>query len=545
MIEAAEAHGARHAYEEGSRYEAIEIRYKSRWGGWRTKKFRNGREFDTWLDKMERVPGFEIDPDSVEGHSEEYLRSLMAYEEGSRVPDGWDNGQVEGEDKTDEPGEEGSDTPDGNGNQKKRAGEVIEEMYALVSDDGYMLGATDGWSDARSKSYWRYSVDNSHLDGGAELMTLVNVPLALAEKFKDMGTSAQRFSDGYDAWAAARKFSRGSGIRLAASEREAASGLYGHSKRVQADCEGCIRRVQKSAATIARNVYARNEKVAEFLATHARRADSLPAQILVAALKEVGPKVATQMRLAELRLNQQVNKTPAHTDIMAHLAKQPKVALAQVQSKVVFADLLSAAQDLHTNGLIAFDGVTIAKVTDADAQTGEGIKETTNKNASGAANIKYLASLSPQEKVKILATVAKHYGVSVQKIEAEVTDPEAEALYEYIGNDSGLQRHVYQEFKRMHLVSDKTAKSYGLYGFGEKVAKLGLQACTDLRHEAGKIAHDLHHRRADRHAAINDFFANHSKQANCQFSRLLSASYPELKTASAPTTVQGWLEWAN
>lgn len=454
-----------------------------------------------------------------------------AYEEGSRVPDGWDNGQVEGKKKTDKPGEEGSDTPDGSGNQTKRAGkkptpaekaeakklfdkwraeaeggemddldeswqnfldgdltlkeikanpptkeaaskvaEVIEEMYALVSEDGYMLGATDDWSDARSKSFWRYSVDDDHLAEG-KLMTLVNVPLPMAEKFKDMGTHAQTFNDGYDAWAAARRFAKGSGVRLAV-EKEAATGLYGHTKRVQADCEGCIGRVRKAATQIARNVYARNEQVAEFLATHARRADSLPAQLLVAALREAGPKVARQVRLAELRLDHLANKTPAHKAVWAALGTQSKVALNQVQSKEAFADLLSATQDMVTMGLVAFDGVTVAKVTDADAQTGEDIKQTTDKNA---------------------------------------------------------------------------ARNYGLYGFGEKVAKLGLQACSDLRHEAGKIAHDLHRRRADRHAAITDFFANHSKQAKCAYSRLLAASYPELKVASArnaPRTVQAWLEWA-
>lgn len=627
-------------------------------------------------------------------------QAKTAYEEGSRVPDGWDNGQIEGKDKTDEPGEEGSDTPDGNGNQKKRAGkkptpaekaeaeklfkkwraeadgaemddldeswqnfldgdlslkdlkanpptkeasskvaEVIEEMYALVTDDGYMLGATDDWHDARSKSYWRPFVDEDHVAEG-KLMTLANVPLHLAEKFKDMGTSAQMFDDGYAAWKSAKHFVKGPGTKLAAAEKEAATGLYGHTKRIQADCEGCVRKVQKSATNIARTVYARNAQVAEFLATHARRADSLPAKILVSALQGMGPKVASEVtavedresRLAELRMKQAASKSLAHRTLLNRLATVNEVPLASFQ-EVHMAKLLEAAEDLQKLGLVTFDGVTVAKVTDADAQTGEGIKETTDKNASGsgASNAKYLAGLAPPMKAKILAAVAKHYGTSVSAIEGEVTDSDAEALYEYLAFDHGLAMQVYRDFQKMRLASGpcleghavallqrisqtayhddlrslfekelgiptrefsehlmaldmakmislqkasgpkgktlmvyrptpaglayladvkagKTAaRTYGLYGYSEKVAKLGLQACADLRHEAGKVAHDLHTRRTAHYAAINDFFANHSKTAKCMYSKLLSASYPELKEAktasSIPQTVQGWLEW--
>lgn len=646
------------------------------------------------------------------GHSDEDVSHIdirvkkTAYEEGSRVPDGWDNGHIEGEPDTDVPGDEGSEIPDGNGNQHKRAGkkptaaekaeaeklfkkwredaqgaemddldeswenflagdlslkdlkknpptkeasvkeagETIAEMYALVSDDGYMLGATDDWHDARSKSYWRPFVDEDHVAEG-KLMTLVNVPLNLAEKFKDMGTNAQWYSDGYEAWTAARRFVKGPGTKLASAEKEAASGLYGHTKRIQADCEGCVRKVQKSASDIARNVYARNAQVAEFLATHSRRADSLPAKILVAALQGLGPKVASEMaavetresRLAELRIKQASSKSPAHEALLTRLASVSEVPLATIQG-IHMAKLLSAAEDLKKQGFVTFDGVTVAKVTDADSQTGEGIKSVTDKNASGsgAANAKYLNSLDPPAKAKILQSVAKHYGVTVPKIEAELTDSDAEALYEYLAFDHSLAVQVLRHFQKVRLLaSDKTAsgvcleapavallkrisqtaysddmrsmferelgipthlfsehlmaldmakmislqkgtgpkgksimvnritseglkyladakvgknaaRTYGLYGFGEKVAKLGLQACADLRHEAGKTAHDLHTRRAAHHASINDFFANHSKTAKCMYSKLLSASYPEMaaaKTASLPNSVQGWLEW--
>jgi len=420
--------------------------------------------------------------------------SKTAYEEGSRVPDGWDNGHIENKPVTDEPGEEGSDTPDGNGNQHKRAGtsrtaEVVDTMFALVTEDGYMLGATDDPQDAHNKAFWLRTVDTEHFESGAKIMPLTNVPMSLAEKFKDMGTTAQRFSDGYQAWDAAKRFSKGLGTRLASAEKEAGTGLYGHTKRVQADCESCVRRVQKTAAQIAKKAYSKHEGVAEFLSVHAKRAESLPAQILVAALGQIGPKVARQMRLAELRDRAKVGAANvALWDALT--AKEAQVAAAGPLATVLweklgsqevkladlaplglhFADVLTAAEALKTAGLVVFEGIKIAKVTDGDSQTGEGVTQTT----------------------------------------------------------------------------DKTARAYGLYGFGEKVAQLGLQACTELRHEAGKTAYDLHSRRTAHHAAINDFFSNHSKQAKCMYSRLLAASYPDLpkgKTASVPTSVQGWLEW--
>lgn len=64
---------------------------------------------------------------------------------------------------------------------------------------------------------------------------------------------------------------------------------------------------------------------------------------------------------------------------------------------------------------------------------------------SGAANAAFLRQ-SPL-KNKILQSVAKHYNTSVSAMLGELTDPDAEAVYEYIGNDAGLQMQVYRDFK--------------------------------------------------------------------------------------------------
>jgi hypothetical protein len=50
----------------------------------------------------------------------------------------------------------------------------------------------------------------------------------------------------------------------------------------------------REAEKIAKAAYTKDEKVAPFLATHAKRADSLPAKILVSALNSIGPKVALE-----------------------------------------------------------------------------------------------------------------------------------------------------------------------------------------------------------------------------------------------------------
>lgn len=91
------------------------------------------------------------------------------------------------------------------------------------------------------------------------------------------------------------------------------------------------------------------------------------------------------------------------------------------------------------------------------------IASTKTAGGSGAANAAFLRQ-SPL-KNKILQAVAKHYGTSVKEIEAELTDPDAEAVFEYIGNDAALQMQVYREFstfsKNKHAAAKAPAKLKG------------------------------------------------------------------------------------
>jgi len=74
---------------------------------------------------------------------------------------------------------------------------------------------------------------------------------------------------------------------------KAATGLYGYTRAVQADCEASVRKLQRKAASVARAAWNKDERVAEFLTTHAKRGKSRSARVLLAALKEIGPKVAS------------------------------------------------------------------------------------------------------------------------------------------------------------------------------------------------------------------------------------------------------------
>jgi hypothetical protein len=105
------------------------------------------------------------------------------------------------------------------------------------------------------------------------------------------------------------------------------------------------------------------------------------------------------------------------------------------------------------------------------------------------------------------------------------------------------------------LAQSKTATekeaAYGLYGFPNRTASLGLRACSELRQHVGSVAYDLHQRRVAMYEQITGFLRQHSKQSRCHYSRILLSSYPDApprpKEASekeaAPASVDSWLSW--
>lgn len=256
---------------------------------------------------------------------------------------------------------------------------------------------------------------------------------------------------------------------LTKTTREAASGLYGHTKATQRDVEASVRKIQRRSAKIAKVLWQRDERVASFMAAHAKRAQSEPAKLLVASLKAMAPKVASTSRGA-LDSDQEILYDAlmliAENDGAAYRAKDPRKAVERA-----FVDYRESQIDN-----LDYDFKTVQKV--------------------------------------LVKDLAKAWRASNRS------------------------------------ASEKEA-GFGLYGYRAKTAQLGLNACTEVRAYAGQVAYDLHSRRATRHEIITGFLKEHSKRAQCGYSRLLLSSYPDPTTRVAsqpeacetPVSVAGWLSW--
>lgn len=78
----------------------------------------------------------------------------------------------------------------------------------------------------------------------------------------------------------------------------------------------------------------------------------------------------------------------------------------------------------------------------------------------------------------------------------------------------------------------------GLYGFKERTARLSLAACSDLYHQAGLIAADLHGRKTAAYDQVTGFLKEHSKQGKCAYSALLLEAYPSAPAQEVSAPVQ-------
>jgi hypothetical protein len=308
--------------------------------------------------------------------------------------------------------EDASDLPDGEGNREKRASELTDQASRLAH---YLQDM---------------GVPREHL--GVRTATTVDVevvswwiPRTASEAISDDAGMSDAFMDGMKrmGFRPVGRSSWGSGMVTVTTDvsrrgttievtvpntgrtaAQAPGGLYGFPKSVQADCEASARKVARQAAVLAKRIYAKDAKVADFLGTHHKRAKSLTAKVLLNAMQEIGPRTASEK---------------------------------------------------------------------ADEEPGSQLPDE-GESAPG-----------------------------------------------------------------------KTASDYGLYGFRAKTASLGLGACAELREATGRMAYDLHKRRASRHAQITSFLKTHCKEAKCASSQLLSDCYPgaDCKVASAPVSVNDWLSW--
>ena len=114
--------------------------------------------------------------------------------------------------------------------------------------------------------------------------------------------------------------------------------------------------------------------------------------------------------------------------------------VAPIAKKVIKGDVQGAREKAES--------VADAPCGTKDAATGRLVPTSkTMTEGAGNANAAYLNKTDLKD--KILRAVAKHYGISTDAAEDELVDPDAEAVYEYIGNDPGLRMRVYNEYKTM------------------------------------------------------------------------------------------------
>lgn len=392
----------------------------------------------------------------------------------------WEPGERE-EDSHQEP--EGSDVP-GVGDDKRAS---TFNLYGVVKGQELVAAA----------EAVQVAIQRAMQDGG-DVVKLRNVPEHVAAQLVDLGTPASRLA-GATALRMARQYMGKTAHDLEAAyfgTREAAGGAYGFPKRLQADCDAASRRIAKQAARIAKSIYAKDARVAEFWATHGERANSLPARVLGAALSDMVPRTAS-----------------GDIDSAKIAALQAKRDL--VAGRTAGGPFTGKGWDAHRKWL--------GEVQHAQPET-----------------------VTPSRAKQIIqqAKGRSSYGSWSDQLSRVMTQGE----YRYV-KDFQRTRSEHSSFLDAlgALARGKKAAKYGLYGYRARTSKLGLQGCSDLRQESGRIASDLHRRRSAKHSRIADYLKTHCKEAGCRYSQLLMDSYPaaDRKMAAAPTpeTVSDWISW--
>jgi len=357
----------------------------------------------------------------------------------------------------------------------------------------------------------------------------------------------------------------------------APSGLYGYPKKVQADCEAAGRKVAKRALALAKKAYQKDERVAEFLGTHAKRSRNDAAHILVGALQTIGPKVAAEMektaRLEELRAQRQgaASRAQKENAIAAKTPPDSKKGRGKNRTIMLTGDVAKVL------GKDNYESVKLSELSDADIDKLHNLLVRGKKAASdgtlkirrdgGDYWIEGLDLEGPFSAAQVVGEVEKRLqrpgiivlgpnhslgkqttAVDYSKAPYVVFDKRGTPVDEGYSLQA-LWRKWFDRFLGWRMAtSEKTAaRKYGLYGFPSKTASLGLSACTQLREFGGHTAADLHMRRASKHARYTGFLKQHSKEAGCLYARMLHGCYPgaDCKMAStpAPQSVEDWLRW--
>ena len=265
------------------------------------------------------------------------------------------------------------------------------------------------------------------------------------------------------------------------------SGLYGYTRKIQAMCESAERRLQRKAGSLIKKASRRDQRTLEFLGTHAKRAKSVPAKLLITAFKDGIPKLGSG----------EFDTSEGDEGCSCGGTCGPCQAVGELRQA---ADSIEKTREDIFN-VFKKHSYTMEKKTWENE-----IKSIGGGGGSRGSNMVR----------QIFNNLVKEGKVISQ------------------GTKWVLHRS-------MRLASTRI---YSMYGYPIKTAELSLQACNDLRIEAGHIAADMHQRQAAMYENITGYLQANVKTAKSLSSRLLLSVYPEqqmFRTASTQPEVEDWL----
>jgi hypothetical protein len=167
------------------------------------------------------------------------------------------------------------------------------------------------------------------------------------EKWQGTHTDRGNCPDGYGG--AMDCSSHETGQSKKAVEKAAAtapSGMYGYTKRTQHDVEVSVRKAQRGVARIAQALWTRDSRSAAFLGLHARRAKSAPARLLLGAMADLGPKVASEEGVARV----------AAYGLYGHPSRTARLALTACSE--LREEMGHIAWDLHNRRTAKYEKIT-------------------------------------------------------------------------------------------------------------------------------------------------------------------------------------------
>ena len=97
-----------------------------------------------------------------------------------------------------------------------------------------------------------------------------------------------------DDWEEQNELHRDNFKEEALMEKTSAGGLYGHTKQTQREVETSVKNAKKHAAKLAKDLLKKDAASVDFLKAHSRRANSKTAKLLLEAMAEAVPKVASR-----------------------------------------------------------------------------------------------------------------------------------------------------------------------------------------------------------------------------------------------------------